>query len=205
MARMRKRTRCQGHPYLVLHGVLPPFCSFSRHFQVPKFCFWQPPVRVSFSHLKTLQTRDMPESDGPTTIVGKDTSLWYLSANDSIVLWHSQDIIWFCHFWHYWLPYQQKMQCIQRYLHFYVHFSSHVLQISRDTMHVLSIFFSKNDREIEPVVLHTINPMNSTKWVTSFSWIFHFSLIDFSKKIFEIFFNKCLMPWGYVDLCTGSK
>ena len=46
--------------------------------------------------------------------------------------------------------------------------------------------------------------MNSTKWVTSFSWIFHFLLIDFSKKIFEIFFRKCLMPWGYVELCTGS-
>ena len=97
------------------------------------------------------------------------------------------------------------MHCIQRYLHFFVHFSSLVLQISRDTMHFLAIFFSKNDREIEPVVLHTINPMNSTKWVTSFSWIFHFSLIDFSKKIFEIFFRKCLMPWGYVELCTRSN
>ena len=59
--------------------------------------------------------------------------------------------------------------------------------------------------EIEPVVLHTINPINSTKWVTSFSWIFHFLLIDFSKKIFEIFFRKCLMPWGYVELCTRSN
>ena len=45
----------------------------------------------------------------------------------------------------------EKMHCIQRYLHFFVHFSSLVLQISRDTMHFLAIFFSKNNREIEPV------------------------------------------------------
>ena len=38
----------------------------------------------------------------------------------------------------------------------------------------------KTDPEIRPVVLNTINPMNSKKWVTTFSWIFHFSLIDFS-------------------------
>ena len=99
----------------------------------------------------------------------------------------------------------EKMHCIQRFLHFFVHFSSLVLQISRDTMHFLAIFFSKNDREIEPVVLHTINPMNSTKWVTSFSWIFDFSLIDFSKKIFEFFFHKCLLLWEYVELFTRSK
>ena len=36
------------------------------------------------------------------------------------------------------------------------------------------------NREIETVVLNTMNPMNSKKWVTTFSWIFHFSLIDFS-------------------------
>ena len=99
----------------------------------------------------------------------------------------------------------EKMPCIQRFLHFFDNFSSLVLQISLHTRHFFAIFFSKNDREIEPVVLHTINPMNSTKWVTSFSWIFHFSLIDFSKKIFEIFFHKCQMPWGYVELCTRSK
>ena len=97
------------------------------------------------------------------------------------------------------------MPCIQRFLHFFDHFSSLVLQISLDTRHFFTIFFSKNDREIEPVVLHTINPMNSTKWVTSFSWIFHFLLIDFSKKIFEIFFHECLMPWVYVELCTRYK
>ena len=43
-------------------------------------------------------------------------------------------------------------------------------------MHYFAIFFSKNEREVELVVLHTINPMNSTKWVTAFSWLFHFSL-----------------------------
>ena len=48
----------------------------------------------------------------------------------------------------------------------------------------LSLFFhfiSKNAHEVEPVVLHTINSMNSTKWVTTFSWIFHFLLIDFQR------------------------
>ena len=44
------------------------------------------------------------------------------------------------------------------------------------------------NREIETVVLMYINPINSKKSVTSFSWIFHFWFIDFSKKIFEIFF-----------------
>ena len=27
----------------------------------------------------------------------------------------------------------------------------------------------KNDREIDPVILHIKNPLNSTKWVTTFS------------------------------------
>ena len=84
----------------------------------------------------------------------------------------------------------QKKSCILRYLHFFDNFSSLILQISLNIGHFSHFFFSKNDREIEPVVLHTINPMNSTKWVTSFSWIFHFSLIDFSKKIFEILFSQ---------------
>ena len=40
------------------------------------------------------------------------------------------------------------------------------------------------------IVTHTSRHLvfvkiNSTKWVTIFSWIFHFSLIDFSKKIIE--------------------
>ena len=50
------------------------------------------------------------------------------------------------------------------------------------------------NREIETVVLMYINPINSKKSVTSFSWIFHFWFIDFSKKIFEVFFTltECL-------------
>ena len=40
--------------------------------------------------------------------------------------------------------------------------------------HVFGIF--------EPVVLMYINHINSKKCVTSFSWIFHFWFIDFSKK-----------------------
>ena len=93
----------------------------------------------------------------------------------------------------------KKMPCIQRFLHFFDHFSSLVLQISLDTRHFSTIFFSKNDREIEPVVLHTINPMNSTKWVTSFS------IFSFLKENLRIFFLKCPMPWWYVVLYTRSK
>ena len=35
----------------------------------------------------------------------------------------------------------------------------------------------------------------------------HFAYIklDFYKKIFEILIHKCLMPWGYVPLCTRWK
>ena len=74
---------------------------------------------------------------------------------------------------------------------------------------IQSIFFRffscKNEREIEPVVLHTINPLNSTKCVTTFSRIFHFSFIDFSRKIYETFFLKWGMPFGYRKLYTRSK
>ena len=79
------------------------------------------------------------------------------------------------------------------------------VQISLATVHYFATFFNKNDRDIELVVLHTINPMKSTKLVTTFSWIFHFSLKDFSKKILEFFFHKCQMPLGYVELCARSK
>ena len=48
------------------------------------------------------------------------------------------------------------------------------------------------NREIETVVLMYINPINSKKCGTTFSKIFRFCFIDFSKKIFEIFFD----PWG---------
>ena len=60
----------------------------------------------------------------------------------------------------------------------------------------LEISLAKNHRfpnhkklvncEIETVILISINPINSKKYVVSFSWIFHFWLIDFL---------------GYVDLC----
>ena len=79
------------------------------------------------------------------------------------------------------------------------------VQIFLATAHYFAIFSSKNDREIEPVVLHTINPLNSTQWVTTFLCIFHFSLTGFSKEIFEIFFHKCKMTLSYVELCARSK
>ena len=59
--------------------------------------------------------------------------------------------------------------------------------------HIFSFF--------EPVVLMYINPINSKKCGTTFSWIFCFWFIDFSKKIFEIFFYPWGLPMGYVDLC----
>ena len=97
------------------------------------------------------------------------------------------------------------MHCIQRYLHFFNNFSSLVSQVSLAKEHFFQFFFSKNDREIEPVVLHTINPMNSTKCVTTFSWIFHFSFIDFSRKAFENSFYPWGPPWGCRRLGTWPK
>ena len=57
------------------------------------------------------------------------------------------------------------------------------------------------NREIETVVLMYINPINSRKYVTSFSWIFHFWLIDFSKKSWTFFFQPYELLLGYMDLC----
>ena len=50
------------------------------------------------------------------------------------------------------------------------------------------------NREIETVVLNTINPM-----------IFPFSLIGFSKKIYENLFYKRVMPLGYMKVGMWSK
>ena len=63
------------------------------------------------------------------------------------------------------------------------------------------------NREIETVVLMYINPINSKKSVTSFSWIFHFWLIDFSKKIFEIKKSFRHQPWSFslTSLHSQSK
>ena len=96
----------------------------------------------------------------------------------------------------------KKNHCSQRYLRNKWRKMIKEVQISLDTVQFFDIFFSKSDREIEPVVLHTINPMNPTKWVTAISWIFHFLLIDFSEKIFEFFFTNawCLGDmWNYVQ------
>ena len=43
------------------------------------------------------------------------------------------------------------------------------------------------------------------KWMTTFSQIFHFSLIDLSKNSIKPFFRKCPMLQVYVELCTRSK
>ena len=88
----------------------------------------------------------------------------------------------------------KKVLCSQRYLRNKWRKIIKEVQISLDTMHYFGNFFSKSDREIESIILHTINHRNSTKWVKTFLWIFHFLLLDFSKKIIEHFFHKCLMP-----------
>ena len=77
------------------------------------------------------------------------------------------------------------------------------VEISPAIVHYFAIFFSKNDHEIKLVVLHTINPQNSTKWMTTFSWIFHFLLIDFTKKIFEIFLTNAKCLWGMWNNVQG--
>ena len=77
------------------------------------------------------------------------------------------------------------------------------VQISPAIVHYFAIFFSKNDHDIELVVLHTINPVKSTKWVTTFSWIFHFPLIGFLKKIF--FFTNARCSGGMWNYVQGQK
>ena len=75
------------------------------------------------------------------------------------------------------------------------------LEISRARKHRFPNRKKLVNREIETVSLMYINPINSKKYVTSFSWIFHFWLIDFSKKSLKFFFTPYGMPWGYMDLC----
>ena len=98
-----------------------------------------------------------------------------------------------------------KMLCSQRYWQNKERKIFEEMQITLATKHFLPIFFSKNHREIEPVILHTINPMNSTKCVTTFSWISHFLLIDFSIKIYETFFSQMGNPlWVYGTIYKGK-
>ena len=56
-------------------------------------------------------------------------------------------------------------------------------EISPATVHLFSKMFNKNEREIESVVLHTINQLNriSDEIYLDFSFL----LIDFSRKINE--------------------
>ena len=79
------------------------------------------------------------------------------------------------------------------------------LEISLATKHHFPNHKKLVNREIETVVLNTINPMNSKKLVATFSWIFHFSLVDFWEKIHKFFLHKWAMPLGYVKECMGSK
>ena len=85
------------------------------------------------------------------------------------------------------------MHYSRRYLYFFGHFSSFILKIWLPTKHYFAIFFSKNDCKIEQVVLHSINPQNSTK--DRFS----------QRKSLKFFFHKCQMNWEYVELCARLK
>ena len=102
--------------------------------------------------------------------------LWY--ANLTVILAEKN-----CKIMHYSL----------RYLYICDHISSFILQISLPTKHYFAIFFSKNDCKIEQVVLHSINPQNSTK--DRFS----------QRKSLKFFFHKCQMNWKYVELCARLK
>ena len=95
----------------------------------------------------------------------------------------------------------------QRYFQFFEFFHFTFLRISLATKHRFPNREKLVNREIETVVLMYINPINSKKSVTSFSWIFHFWLIDFSKKIFEIKKSFRHQPWSFslTSLHSQSK
>ena len=93
----------------------------------------------------------------------------------------------------------------QRYFPFFELFHFIFLWISLAKKHRFPNREKLVNREIETVVLNTINPLNSKKLVTTFSWIFHFSLVDFSEKIYEIFFHQWAMLLGYMKEYMGSK
>ena len=50
-----------------------------------------------------------------------------------------------------------------------------------------------------------LSPMNSTKSAPTFEWIFHFSYIHFSRKIFENSFYPWGPPWACRRLGTWPK
>ena len=87
-----------------------------------------------------------------------------------------------------------------RHLYIFDHFSSFIVQISRATVHCFPNLFSKNDLEIEPVVL-TLWNVNSKKIGDYFSWIFSFFILihRFFLRKYTIFLShKCQMPRRYM-------
>merc|ERR1711867_250773 len=92
--------------------------------------------------------------------------------------------------WKMMLPSQRYFQCFE----FFHVFSFYIFVISLATRHRFPNREKLVNREIETVILMYINPINSKKSVTSFSWIFNFWFIDFSKKIFEFFFVSGTSP-----------
>jgi len=89
---------------------------------------------------------------------------------------------------------------IHRHLHVLNHFHSFVLQISMH--HFFQNCVSKNNHKIKLVVIHA---MDLTKCLTTFSGIFSYLLIDFSKNIHDFFRHKCQMSLGYAELCARYK
>ena len=63
----------------------------------------------------------------------------------------------------------KRMLCRKRYLQNRWRKMVKEVEISPAVVHYFAIFISKNDHEIELLVLHTINPVKTTKWVTTFS------------------------------------
>ena len=87
----------------------------------------------------------------------------------------------------------------------YLQFCDYVLHIVLLIYLAMKHIFQNRSQQVfsffKPVVLMYITPINSKKCGTTFSQIFRFWFIDFSKKIFEIFFDPWGLLQGYVDLC----
>ena len=98
----------------------------------------------------------------------------------------------------------KMMLLSQRYFQFFEFFHFTYLWISLAKKHRFPNREKLVNHEIETVILMYINPINSKKYVTSFSLIFRFCLIDFSKNLWNFFFTPYGMPWGYMDLCKNN-
>ena len=79
------------------------------------------------------------------------------------------------------------------------------VQIYPAIVHYFAIFFSKNDREIELVVLHTINPLKS-KMGDNFFMDFSFFTQRFFEENLQHFFSQMPDAFGVCGtMCKVKK